>query len=128
MKKVLLLLAIFLASLTACQPNGSNQNTSPKSTLKGQVFLAECQGAEIATDCFSQQPYQATLIIYDGQMKEIARIVTNTDGTFEYKLPAGVYFIHPDSPGRYPIANDYKVVLQEGKTIELTILYDSGVR
>jgi hypothetical protein len=125
---ILLLLLAFL--LAAC---GADATATPvagdgKTGIKGQVFLAECQGNEVATDCFSQEPYQATLIVYNGKLEEIARITTEEDGTFEFEIEAGVYFIHPYSPAQYPIATDYQVVVAEGEMTELTVIYDSGVR
>lgn len=131
MKRYLTVWLVFLTLLLSACRAQATPTASPadgKSGIKGQVFLAECQGPEIATDCFSQEPYQATLIVYNAQLQEIARILTNEDGTFEWVLEPGVYFIHPDSPGPYPIANDYQVIVTEGQMTELTIVYDSGMR
>ena len=117
----ILALTLFLA---ACGGKADDGGTG----IKGQVFLAECEGNQIATDCFSQEPYQAKLVIYNAAFDEIARIETETDGTFVFDLEPGVYFIHPQSPGLYPIATDYQVTVAEGERTELTIIYDSGAR
>lgn len=123
-----LLLLTFL--LAACGPNVTATPVAGDGTtgIRGQVFLAECQGPEVATDCFSQEPYQATLIVYDANLQEITRILTKSDGTFEFELEPGVYFIHPYSPSQYPIATDYQVVVAEGTMTELTVIYDTGMR
>ncbi|MCX7608747.1 MAG: hypothetical protein N2049_05980 [Anaerolineales bacterium] len=130
MKHRLFMLLSLTLLLVACRAHSTPTAvlSDGKSGIKGQVFLAECQGQQIATDCFSQEPYQATLIIYNAQLQEVARILTQQDGTFELELEPGMYFIHPYSPGTYPIANDYQVVVTEGKMTELTIIYDSGTR
>jgi hypothetical protein len=81
--------------------------------IKGQAFLAECEGDQVAVDCFTQEPYQATLVIYNAAFEEIARVETEADGTFVIDLEPGIYFVHPDSPGAYPLATDYQVSVVE---------------
>jgi len=131
MKRIVIPFLALLVLLTACG-SGATPTAAPasdgKTGIKGQVFLAECQGPEVATDCFSQEPYQATLIVYNSNFEEVARILTKTDGTFEFEIEAGEYYIHPYSPAQYPIAPDYRVVVSEGQMTELTVIYDSGVR
>ena len=116
-----LALTIFMA---ACGGKADDGGTG----IKGEVFLAECEGDQVAVDCFSQEPYQATLVIYNAAFEEIARVETEADGTFVIDLEPGVYFVHPDSPGTYPLATDYQVSVVEGERTELTIIYDSGAR
>jgi hypothetical protein len=118
----LLILILFLA---ACSGKASSDGGTG---IIGQTFLAECEGDQIAADCFSQEPYQATLVIYNAAFEEIARLDTEADGTFVYDLTPGTYFIHPESPATYPIANDFQVVVAEGERTELNIIYDSGAR
>jgi hypothetical protein len=123
MKRLItVLLLTLMLLLTACDGGGSGTG------IKGQTFLAECEGDQIAADCFSQAPYQATLVIYNAAFEEIDRVVTDADGSFRIDLEPGVYFVHPFSPGAYPIANDYQVSVVEGEYTELTIVYDSGIR
>ncbi|MBI4732435.1 MAG: carboxypeptidase regulatory-like domain-containing protein [Chloroflexi bacterium] len=116
-----LALTLFLA---ACGGNAGDGGTG----IKGEVYLAECEGDQIAADCFSQEPYRATLVIYNAAFEEIARVETEADGTFVFDLEPGTYFVHPESPGPYPIANDYQVTVAEGERTELIIIYDSGAR
>lgn len=118
----LLMLTLFLA---AC---GGKATDDGGTGIKGQIFLAECEGDQIAADCFSQEPYQATLIIYNAAFEEVARVETGVDGTFVFDLEPGTYFVHPESPGPYPIATDYQVSVVEGERTEITIIYDSGIR
>jgi hypothetical protein len=118
----LVTLIIFLA---ACGGKAGNDGGTG---IKGQAFLAECQGEGVAADCFSQEPYQATLVIYNAAFEEISRFETEADGTFVFDLEPGIYFVHPASPGLYPIANDYQVTVEEGVRTEMTIIYDSGAR
>jgi len=129
MKKLILFpMLVLLLVLSACGGKNGTESPSGKTGIKGDVFLAECQGDQVATDCFSQEPYQATLILYNTKVEEIARIQTAEDGTFEYEIEAGVYLLHPESPSMYPIATDYQIVVVEGEMTEMTIIYDSGVR
>ncbi len=125
---ILFLLLVFLLTACGAKPTPTAAPSDGKTGIKGQVFLAECQGSEVATDCFSQEPYQATLVVYNAKFEEVAKILTKTDGTFEFEIETGVYFIHPYSPSQYPIAPDYKVVVTEGQMTELTVIYDSGAR
>jgi hypothetical protein len=123
-------LLVLVLLLSACGGKTATPTPAPtgKTGITGQVFLAECQGDQIAADCFSQEPYQATLILYDGKMEEIARVLTAEDGTFEYELEAGLYFLHPESLSQYPIATDYQFTVVAGELTEITVIYDSGVR
>jgi hypothetical protein len=127
---ITILLLVLVLFLSAC--GGEKATATParsgKTGITGQVFLAECQGDQIATDCFSQEPYQATLILYNGKMEEIARVLTAKDGTFEYELEAGIYFLHPESLSQYPIATDYQIIVVAGELTEITVIYDSGAR
>lgn len=118
-------LVVLMVFLTACGGGGGDEEGTG---IKGQIFLAQCQGPQIATDCFSQEPYQATLIIYNDAFEELDRVESDEEGFFSYSAEAGVYFIHPYSPGPYPIATDYQVVVVEGEWTEMTVIYDSGMR
>ncbi len=123
MKRILLISVLFsVLILTAC--GGKTTNTG----IKGQVFLAECMGNAVAADCFSQEPYQATLIIYTAAYEEVTRIETEADGKFTLELEPGVYYLHPYSASAYPIANDYHLGVVEGEWTEITVVYDSGIR
>ncbi|HTX90359.1 MAG TPA: hypothetical protein VMC09_03995 [Anaerolineales bacterium] len=115
----LLLVLGFL--LAAC---GKTINTG----IKGQAFLASCTGSDIAVGCSPQDPYPATLVIYDKDMKPVKTVKTAGDGTFTVALDPGTYFVHPDNNGKFPIAADFKVVVTEGKLTELAIYYDTGIR
>lgn len=121
-----LLIVAFI--LSACGEANGTPAPSGKTGIKGEVFLAECTGNQVAVDCFSQEPYQATLIVYNRQMEEIDRILTDADGIFEYEIEPGMYYIHPYSPDKYPIATDYQIMVVEGQLTEMTIIYDSGAR
>jgi hypothetical protein len=114
----ILLISTFL--LAAC----GKTNTG----IKGQTVLAKCTGTEIATNCAPQEPYPATLVIYDSNMNKIKSVRSAGDGTFLIELDPGTYFIHPDNTGKFPIAADFKVVVKKGTLTELMIYYDTGIR
>jgi hypothetical protein len=129
MKKVILFpLLVLVLFLSACGGADGTPTPTGKTGIKGEVFLAECSGNQVATDCFSQVPYQATLVVYNQKMEEIDRILTDGEGTFEYEIEPGVYYIHPYSLEKYPIATDYQIVVVDGEMTEMTIIYDSGAR
>lgn len=46
----------------------------------------------------------------------------------KYELEPGLYFLHPQSPSTYPIANDYQITVVAGSLTEVTVIYDSGAR
>jgi hypothetical protein len=126
-------LLILTLALSACAGKTATEPATepaiPEGTgIKGQVYLAECQGDQVAVDCFSQEPYQATLIIFNGAMEEITRFETESDGTFVFDIAPGVYYLHPYSANPYPIATDYQFSVVAGEYTEINVVYDSGVR
>jgi major membrane immunogen (membrane-anchored lipoprotein) len=126
----LLALALFLSACGAKTEATATPTATPigKTGIMGRSFLAECQGDQVASDCISQKPYQATLIIYNSNLEEVTRITTADDGTFEIELDPGTYYLHPQSPGIHPVANDYQITVTAGAMTEVTIVYDSGLR
>jgi hypothetical protein len=120
-KLPVLLIIVFL--LAAC-----GSKLDPNTGIKGTVYLASCTGSEVATNCTASLPFQVKLDIYDQNLKKIDTITTNQNGTFQVPLKPGMYFIHPQNNGKYPIAADFRVTVVAGKLADLTIYYDTGVR
>ena len=74
------------------------------------------------------RPYQATLIVLDGQGTVIQSFQTNADGTFHVALPPGDYLLHSELSGPLPRASDQAVAVVAGQYAQVQITYDSGLR
>lgn len=118
--KLMFLGIVFVLALSAC----SNITTG----IRGQSFLADCTGSEIAVDCTSTMPFATSLTIYDENLVVVKTVKTKKDGSFAIALDPGTYFIHPVNNGSFPMAGDFQVVVTEGEVVELTIQYDTGMR
>lgn len=115
-----MLVLVFVLLLPACN--------KVKTGIKGQVFLSDCYGEEVAVDCTAIEPYKAILTIYDADLVMLKTVETEDDGTFITALDPGTYFIHPQNTGLFPIAADFRVDVTDGVVLELTIHYDTGER
>lgn len=118
--RIVVLLSLFAFLLTACEKVDTG--------IEGKVLLASCQGEQIATDCVGQSTYSSTLTIYNASLSKIKSVKTLGDGTFIIALKPGIYFIHPENNGKFPMAADFKVVVTKGELVKLTIYYDTGLR
>jgi len=88
-----------------------------------------CGGPVQANDpqC-GDKPYAATLDILDSTGALIQTVQTDSAGQAAIDLPAGSYTLQPQSTGRFPVAQPQTVVVPEVGMVEVTILYDSGLR
>ncbi len=120
--KVALSVLVMLLFLSACRKVNSG--------IQGKVVLAYCTGADIATDCTPRSTYAASLTIYNDKMVVLGTYKTKGDGTFLIPLKPGTYYVHPEPEvrGSFPMASDFKVVVDQGKIPEMTIYYDMGQR
>ena len=128
-------LILLVLLLSACAPavetpseSDANAQGSLDSGIEGQVYLGECQGPQIATDCFEFTPYPAVLVVYSMNGREIERFETDDEGQFRVSLPPGTYVLHPESRALYPVAPDQIFVVAEGEFTHIVVVYDSGVR
>ncbi|MBN2385803.1 MAG: hypothetical protein JXB85_02200 [Anaerolineales bacterium] len=103
-------------------------NRGPQTGITGQALLLECSGDQVLTDCFEQNPYQATFAILDNNLEEVKRFTTDSDGNFTISLEPGFYILQPVVTGPYPIGLPQEFQVLQGRLTELTVAFDSGIR
>lgn len=121
-------LCLIAGLLAGCAPKINDPAEPLTSGIEGQVYLGECQGAQIATDCFEFTPYPAVLVVYNMNGREIERFETDDEGRFRVSLPPGTYILHPESLALYPVAPDQIFAVAEGEFSHIVVVYDSGIR
>jgi hypothetical protein len=125
------LLAVVLSSglATACATGGP---ASPSAThdagIRGSVKLAPACPVERVevTPCVS--PYSAELVIVDRGGREITRVRSGPDGSFQVDLAPGDYTVFPVPGDPFPVATSRDVTVVPGAFAEVEINYDSGIR
>jgi len=97
--------------------------------IMGQVTIGpNCPGPVRADEPCPDQPYQATITIFDENGEQVNQVQTRVDGVFTILLPPGTYTLHPETSAAYPRAEDLEVLVEASKLIEVQITYDSGIR
>jgi hypothetical protein len=121
-----LLVAAFAFIAAQCDSNAK----PPSSGIEGLVTIGPvCPVERIDTPC-PDKPYQATLVVTDGQGGEVARVQSSTDGRFRVALAAGAYTLAPQSSsqGSFPIAKEQQVEVRAGEYTTVSVQFDSGIR
>jgi hypothetical protein len=121
------LLALAAVLMAAQCDNGS---TSTSSGIEGSVTIGPvCPVVRIDTPC-PDQPYAATIVIDDGQGREVTRTKSGDDGRFRLALAPGSYTLVPQSPNgsSMPHANSQQVDVRDGAYTHVDVQYDSGIR
>lgn len=98
--------------------------------IEGQVFIGPtCPGPVKpgATQC-DDRPFQATISVFDQNHQLVTRFQTDPEGRFQIPLSPGIYILHPETEGRYPVAPDQSISVSEAQFTQVTIVYDSGIR
>lgn len=97
--------------------------------IRGLVTIGpNCPGPVSANEPCPDQPYQATITIFNERGEQVNQVQTRSDGVFTILLPPGTYTLHPEASGAYPRAEDLEVVVGASQLIEVRITYDSGMR
>ncbi len=105
------------------------------SGIQGRALLGPiCPGPQQAgglraTQC-ADQPYQAKFKILDEQENEIATFQTGEDGRYKVALDPGTYELVPQTNPQeiFPRASSQSVTVLDGEYIEITIIFDTGIR
>ena len=120
-----------ILSLSACsQEVPKSPLPTPSSGIEGQVTEGPmCPGpVAIGDNTCPDQPYQATISVFDINNKLITQFETDRSGLFKLPLSPGTYLLHPESDTSLPYAADQSVVVIAGQFTQVTIVYDSGMR
>ena len=122
---VKLLIGVLILVLATCTiysptPRGSG--------IEGQVLLGPmCPVVQQGQDC-PDQPYQATLTVTNLNGVQVAQFQSDEHGRFRVSLVPGEYILHPESPNGIPFAGDQSFTVETGRYVQITVLYDSGIR
>lgn len=121
----LLLTYILTCFLTACASSAATVTTSG---IYGQVTLGPvCPVVQENQPC-PDKPYQATIEVLDSQRNHITEFQTDAQGNFKMGLAPGDYILVPQSPGVMPNAGEQTITVSANIFIQVTIVYDSGIR
>lgn len=107
----------------------SQPNSYSNSGIEGKIFIGPLTPRCLKIPCVNSAPYQATVMVKtsDG-LTEVASFTSGKDGTFKFSISPGTYLIVPQQGNPVPVAQSQKVIVSEGKYIEVVINYDSGLR
>jgi len=122
---------IMILSLSACnQVVPISPSPTPSSGIEGQVTKGPmCPGpVAIGDNTCPDQPYQATISVFDFSNQLITQFESDRSGLFKIPLSPGTYLLHPESDKSLPHAADQTVVVMEGQFTQVTIIYDTGMR
>jgi hypothetical protein len=130
-KTIYIPIFILILSLSACnQKVPISPSPTPASGIEGQVTEGPmCPGPVASGDnTCPDQPYQATISVFDKNNKLITQFESDRSGLFKLPLSPGTYLLHPESDKSLPHAADQSVVVITRQFTQVTIVYDTGMR
>jgi len=100
--------------------------------IEGQVFLGPmCPVVQIGLPC-PDQPFQATIIIWNAERTtRIRTVTTDQEGRFRVPLNPGDYYLDPQptEPGQpLPAPIPQTVTVLPDQFVQITVEYDTGIR
>lgn len=123
---------IFLVLLiSACGPASTgNSSHTTSSGIEGYVTEGPmCPGpVAIGDNSCPDKPYQAAFTILGENHKVITHFKTDPSGYFKITITPGTYILHPESDTVLPHASDQTVVVSPDLFIQVTVIYDTGMR
>ncbi len=131
LRRQYLFLLVLVLILSACTQSGQTLPTStPSSGIEGTVTEGPmCPGpVAIGKNECPNQPYQATITVFDTNNHKVSEIQTDAAGYFKLSLAPGTYTLHPESAKPLPRASDQTVTVSPGQFTPVTIVYDTGMR
>lgn len=98
----------------------------------GTIFIGPTCGGPLKTpsdpEC-SDKPIQGEFSVKNTMGNvEFTRFVTDEEGNFSVTLPTGEYYITWADPVGIPAEQGHLVNIESGKTIEVDITFDTGIR
>jgi len=130
-KSIFLPILVILFTLSGCDLSTPLTNSpTPSSGIEGHVTEGPmCPGpVPIGNNTCPDQPYQATISILNANNTKITQIQTDVYGYFKISLSPGTYILHPQLGKPFPHASDQSVAVTNGQYIQVTIMYDTGMR
>ena len=115
-------------SLAAC---GTSPAAPAPGTLSGVVTIGPaCPGPSRADRPCPPKPFEAEIRIVPKSGGAAKSIRSDAEGRFRLQLPAGDYRLEPvdGTPAGVPSSPIQEVSIASGKTTEVRIRYESGIR
>jgi hypothetical protein len=106
--------------------------SSPEGSVRGQVFLGPaCPVERVPPEpgC-APRPYQTSVTISRNieTPENFMTVDNDVSGMFSVSLPAGEYVLHPVGGSPYPRCDEKLVDIVAGRTDDITINCDTGIR
>lgn len=100
------------------------------SGITGKVLVGPMCPVMVEGQECPDQPYRATLTVYNPGGREIVQFQTDEQGNFNVPLAPGDYILHPETPedALLPFAEEQRFTVLPGEYTRLTVQYDSGIR
>jgi len=100
------------------------------SGITGKVLVGPMCPVMVEGQECPDQPYRATLTVYNPGGREIVQFQTDEQGNFNVPLAPGDYILHPETPedAPLPFAEEQRFTVLPGEYTRLTVQYDSGIR
>lgn len=121
--------ATLAASSATAQPRATwTPAPTGDSGIDGRVTIGPtCPVQRIDSPC-PDRPYEVTLTVLDGSMREVAQTRSDSSGHFRLMLSPGTYTLRPPMTGVSATARGQTVEVAEGRFTEVQIVFDSGIR
>jgi len=74
------------------------------------------------------QPYPATIVVQDADGRTVTTLHLGNDGRFRVGLEPGRYTLQPRSGDPLPHAGALDVDVPAGVWVDVTVVYDTGIR
>jgi len=117
---------VFAMALAACMPFAAPTPTD--SGIEGQVLIGPMCPVVREDEPCPDQPYQATLTIYNLAGRKVLQFTTDESGQFKIPLAPGQYVLHPESSNTLPYAEEQSFEVLAGQFTRIMVYYDSGIR
>ena len=107
-----------------------NQGGTGQTGIWGTVTLGPLWPVVRTDQPCPDEPYEATLLVFDASGCQVTSVHSGDDGTFSVALPPGTYRIAPQSPAGSPLprSSELNVIVLSGAWLVVEVSYDTGIR
>lgn len=120
-------LAVVLALAAACGTDSLLGPDAPQG-IDGLVLIGpQCPVQSEENPC-PDLPYEAAIELWNEDGEFVTRIRSGTDGTFRVGLRPGSYRLLPQSGDPFPVAQEQTVEVVRDEYVDVTVLFDTGIR
>ena len=126
------ILRLALAAFLLAMPIHSLFAAPPETGIRGQTLLYEAFWVEVAPGLWLGDgwwvAYPASFRVLSAHSgREVTRVSSSGDGSFEVLLPPGKYVVVPDTfPGSVPFTGSFEVTVTAKHATDASIVYVSS--